>query len=123
MSNIVRHKILSHSASSSSLNEAKSKALSLYRAWWREAPNMVINYALEIPVNVVRNKIRELFLANRHCTDLKVLDRIVIKGRMELEETHKIFKQKTHVLRFFDEYQPTPKNVKRDFLTRFYEGN
>ena len=45
---------------------------------------------------------------------------LVPQGKLELEETLKVFKQSTHVMRFFDD--PTAPRAKKDFLTDFLEG-
>eukprot|EP01135_Chromosphaera_perkinsii_P000635 Nk52_evm2s147 gene=Nk52_evmTU2s147 len=114
---------LRHPANSQSAKEANARVRALYRAWWREAPHTVEAYNLEITVREVRDKIREKFMQNASVTDTKVIDRLVVVGRIELEETNKIFKQKTHVLRYFEELQPLPDNRPKDFLTRFYAGH
>uniref|UniRef100_A0A2K5M0J1 NADH dehydrogenase [ubiquinone] 1 alpha subcomplex subunit 6 n=1 Tax=Cercocebus atys TaxID=9531 RepID=A0A2K5M0J1_CERAT len=91
------------------MNEAKRRVRELYRAWCREVPNTVHQFQLDITVKMGRDKVREM-----------VVDLLVIKGKMELEETIKVWKQRTHVMRFFHETEaPRPK----DFLSKFYVGH
>jgi len=100
-------------------NEARRRVLNLYRSWWREIPHTVESHALDISVKQGRSKVREVFEQNRNVNDIRVIDMLVIKGTMELEETHKMWKQKTHVLRYF-KHNEAPKQ--RDFMSRFHQG-
>ncbi|CAB3998656.1 NADH dehydrogenase [ubiquinone] 1 alpha subcomplex subunit 6 [Paramuricea clavata] len=104
---------------SQSSAEARRRVLNLYRAWYREVPRAVNAYALDITVRQGREKVKEEFRKNAHFRDIKSIDMMVIKGRLELEETHKIWKQRTHVMRYFKETYPERKT---DFLSRFYDG-
>ena len=102
---------------SGSQEEARRRVLNLYRMWQREARSAIELHALDITLPTFRAKIREEFEKNRHVTDIRVIDMLVIKGKQELDEVAKGWKQQNHIMKYWDE---TPKQ--KDFLTRFYEG-
>jgi len=66
-------------------SEARKRVLNLYKAWYRQIPYIVMDYDISKSVEQCRVKLREEFETNRHVTDIRVIDMLVIKGQMELK--------------------------------------
>ncbi|XP_022207836.2 NADH dehydrogenase [ubiquinone] 1 alpha subcomplex subunit 6 [Nilaparvata lugens] len=99
--------------------EARKRALNLYKAWYRQIPYIVRDNTIPKSVAQCRAKLREEFEKHRNLTDIRVIDMLVIKGQMELKSCANKWSQSCHVMNFFKEsYEPKPK----DFLSKFMEG-
>lgn len=99
--------------------EAKRRVFHLYKAWFRQIPYMVLEHDVPITVEAGRKKLRELFEKNRHVTDIRTIDMLVIKGQMELVEVVKHWKQPCHIMTWFKETVP---DKPQDFLSKFFAG-
>lgn len=106
---------------SASLAHARNRSLGLYKQWLRSAPEICNLYKLEIDARTVQRRIRQEFEKNRYVRDLSITDILIFKGRAELEETMNLWKQPTHVMRFFTDPMAPPKP--KDFLSNFYNGS
>ncbi|KAJ3369257.1 NADH dehydrogenase 1 alpha subcomplex subunit 6 ndufa6 [Kappamyces sp. JEL0680] len=97
---------------------AKRASRTLYKQWLRAAPEICDIYKLEIDARTVQRRVRQEWEKNRFIRDLNMIDILLFKGRAELEETMNIWKQPTHVMRFFQDPLQEPKPV--DFMSKFY---
>lgn len=102
------------------MQEARQRVIQLYKSWYREMPSIVNIYDVPITVQQGRVKLRQKFLQNRNVKDIRTIDLLVIKGQMELMETLSHFKQKGHVMAFF---QDTVPEKPKDFLSKFLDGH
>ncbi|KAJ2761612.1 ndufa6 NADH-ubiquinone oxidoreductase subunit [Coemansia nantahalensis] len=105
---------------SASLADARTRAIRLYRLWQKGVPQIMIDYHLCMPQSVVRAKIREHFEKQRYVSDPRAIDVLLFKGRIEFDETHNVWKQYSHVLRYFDANERDPQSDR--FLDKFVEG-
>lgn len=99
--------------------EAHRRAINLYRAWFRQIPYIKHEFDLPISEKDMKDKLREKYYQNKNVTDPRVVDMLVIKGQMELNETVMKWKQECHVMYMFKEtHNPKP----RDFISKFLAG-
>ncbi|KAJ3321806.1 hypothetical protein HDU76_014022 [Blyttiomyces sp. JEL0837] len=106
---------------SGSLLNARKRALDLYRLWLKSSVYITEAYQLDIPSSQIRSRVRQEFEKNRNVSDLGVVDILLLKGRQEYEETMNMWKQKTHIMRYYNEDTYAPEKPK-DFLGKFYAG-
>ncbi|ESK89342.1 nadh dehydrogenase 1 alpha subcomplex subunit 6 [Moniliophthora roreri MCA 2997] len=104
---------------SSSPEEARQRVIQLYREWYRAAPEIVSIYSLNMSPAFVRHQIRRRFERNRHVTDPRAIDVLILKSWQEFQETINIWKMPDHVHGILlNEKERPPKT----FLQKFYEG-
>ncbi|KAF8225350.1 hypothetical protein L208DRAFT_1408660 [Tricholoma matsutake] len=108
-------------ATRTSLNaeDARRRAIKLYRDWYRSAPEIVNLYALNVSPAYVRHCVRQQFERNRYVTDPRAIDVLLLKNRQEYQETVNCWKQIDHVMGILLKPQD---RTQRAFLQKFYEG-
>jgi len=78
---------------------SKNPVTRLYRAVSKEVPRILTIYDIDLPVPEARQAVRDLFTNNGHIKDKRVVDMLVEKGYMDLEETLLQWKQRPHLIR------------------------
>jgi len=104
---------------SRSLLEAQAKARSLYRDWWRCAPQIVTIHALTVSPSLIRSRIRTEFERHRYVNDPAVIDVLIHKSRSDFQESMNAWAQESHILGVL--LKDKTKESKT-FLQKFYEG-
>lgn len=94
---------------SKNLQEASARSRALYRDYYRAAPEICSLYALNVPPSTLRAKFRSKFEETAHVKDLAVLDLLLFKGRIEYQETMNMWKQTSHVMKWFAEEEVSPR--------------
>ncbi|KAJ7146136.1 NdufA6 NADH-ubiquinone oxidoreductase 14.8 kDa subunit [Mycena epipterygia] len=104
---------------STSPADARARVIQMYRDWYRAAPEVVNQYALDVSPTELRHAIRMRFEANRNVTELRVIDVLLLKSRQEFQETLNMWKQPDHIYGILLKPKERPT---RTFLQKFYEG-
>ncbi|GJJ09366.1 hypothetical protein Clacol_003588 [Clathrus columnatus] len=104
---------------SSSPAEARSRAIQLYKDWHRAAPDIVAMYGLPVTPAFIRRRIREEFERNRYIEDVRIIDRLLLKGQQEYQETMNVWKQEPHILGILLQPKERPH---KSFMEKFFEG-
>lgn len=99
--------------------EARFRALNLYKAWYRQLPIILYDYNMTITPEQARSRLREIFVKNSHINDVKLINSLVIRGQMELNESVNKQKEGCHLFKYFREDQKRP----NDFLSKFLANN
>jgi len=112
-------------AFSKSLGETAPRVLSLQRDVLRSVPWIKRAYNVQLPENVMRSLITEKFREKKGATDVHTVNRLVVQGRMELEETLMLWKGGSHVCNFFEDAAELKKEKAKPppgFLENFFDG-
>lgn len=114
--------------------DPKAKVIRLYRHVQKEVPYILKQFQIEEPVAMVRANIKREFMKHGGVNvDPNIVNMLVFKGQMELDEALAQWKTRTHILRYVYDvrYQPHVARSKlegvqeseedRDDITKYFQ--
>ncbi|CAG5094631.1 Oidioi.mRNA.OKI2018_I69.XSR.g13727.t1.cds [Oikopleura dioica] len=97
---------------------SRLRVLTLYKAFYRAAPEILVLNKSSIPVNVYRQVIKNEFAKNSNISDTRAIELLLGKGQMDFQELVVGYSQESQMHRPFDELlQNDPKAT--DFVSKF----
>jgi len=112
-------------AFSKSLTETAPRVLSLQRDWLRSVPWIKRAYSIRYSESKMRSAITAAFKEKKDGQDVHTINRLILMGRMELEETLMLWKGQSHVTNWFEgsvEKAKVAAKPKPGFLDNFFAG-
>eukprot|EP00949_MAST-11_sp_MAST-11-sp1_P003321 g3321.t1 len=94
-------------AVSTNIAQAASRSVQLYRRVLRSVPTIKNVYDIEMSTEEMRDALTARFRSNAEVSDPRIVDMLVSKGTMELEETLLQFKTKPHVMKVLEDHSAT----------------
>lgn len=82
--------------------------------------SQVLDFDVPLSTERVRSRIRQEFDKNKNVNDIRTIDMLVVRGQMDLVETAEIWKQRGHIMNYFDELNKPAKP--QDFLSKFLDS-
>ncbi|XP_076654352.1 NADH dehydrogenase (ubiquinone) B14 subunit [Halictus rubicundus] len=99
--------------------DARRRVIALYKSYYRHIPQMLLEYDIPKTQKECQQRLREEFNRHRTVTDLRVIDLLVAKGQMKLQEISHLWITKGGLMDNFKEtIEPKPK----DFMSKFLSG-
>ncbi|XP_060811502.1 NADH dehydrogenase [ubiquinone] 1 alpha subcomplex subunit 6 [Bombus pascuorum] len=100
--------------------DARRRVITLYKTWYRQIPFILSNYDLPVSKEDCVKKLREEFERHANVKDIRVIDILLIKGQMELQETCSQWKPAATLMNYWKStHEPKPK----DFMSKFISGH
>ncbi|KAH3660669.1 hypothetical protein OGATHE_005001 [Ogataea polymorpha] len=100
----------------------RTRVLNLYRRYLRHSRNFVNNYDLDLPASQVKTKIRQEFERHRFVNDLAVQNVLYMKAQMEFQELVNFWKQRCHVMMYFEPFSSYDTTANDSFIDKFLKG-
>ncbi|XP_071855854.1 NADH dehydrogenase (ubiquinone) B14 subunit [Bombus fervidus] len=100
--------------------DARRRVITLYKTWYRQIPFILSNYDVPMSKEDCIKKLRGEFKRHANIKDIRVIDMLLIKGQMELQETCAHWKPAATLLNYWKiTEEPKPK----DFISKFISGH
>ncbi|TID28366.1 hypothetical protein CANINC_002544 [Pichia inconspicua] len=102
--------------------ELRLRVLNLYRRYLRHSREFVNSYDLDIPAYQVKTRIRQEFERHRFVNDLGIKNVLYFKGQMEFQELVNFWKQQSHVMKYFEDFEHYSTTTNNNFVQKFLKG-
>jgi hypothetical protein len=86
-----------------------------------QAPEIQTMYTLNMPVSMLRTKMRQEFERHRYVNQIKTVDVLLFNSHQEYQETLNFWKQLSHVLKYFRAEEDPKARLPANFIEGFLE--